>query len=78
MEALSGSKEKKLAQIRPVLQAGDWVEWLSEALPRQQATVLAVHPDGTFEVFHPLALASRRLPIGWVTKVWKSPPEAHS
>src|SRR5690348_2229973 len=60
---------KKPETVRPVLQIGDWVEWLSDALPRQQGTVLAVHPDGTFEVFHPLTEAKCRLPVRWVTTV---------
>ena len=62
---------KKPDAVRPVLQAGNWVEWLSPALPPQQGEVLAVHPDGTFEVYHPLAEALCRLPITWVKRVVK-------
>lgn len=62
-------QEKQLDQVRPVLQVGDWVEWMSEALPRQQGKVLAVYPDGTFEAFHPLTEAECRLPVRWVIAV---------
>lgn len=62
---------KKPDTVRPVLQAGDQVEWLSPALPPQRGEVLAVHSDGTFEVFHPLTEALCRLPVTWVTKILK-------
>jgi len=58
---------------RPMVQAGDHVEWLSPALPRQQGEVLAVHGDGTFEVFHSLTEAVCRLPIAWITRVVNVP-----
>jgi|CXWL01.1.fsa_nt_gi hypothetical protein len=64
---------KKPDAVRPVLRAGDWAEWLSPALPKQRGKVLAVHPDGTFEVFHPLTEAPCRLPVSWVTKVFSRP-----
>lgn len=57
--------------IRP----GVWVEWLSPALPKQRGEVLAVHPDGTFEVFHPLTEILCRLPVGWITAVFEQPPD---
>lgn len=57
---------------RPVIQPGDLVEWLSCALPRQEGEVLAVHPDGTFEVYHPLAEAVCRLSVSWVTRIMKA------
>lgn len=59
--------------VRPVVQPGDLVEWLSPALPRQQGEVLAVYPDGTFEVFVPISEVVRRLPIQWVTRVLNAP-----
>lgn len=62
---------KKPDTVSPVLEPGDWAEWLSPALPHQRGEVLAVHPDRTFEVFHPLAEAICRLPVTWVTKVSK-------
>lgn len=64
---------KKPDAVRPVVQAGNWVEWLSLALPKQRGEVLAVHPDKTFEVYHPLTQAVCRLPVGWVTKILKRP-----
>ena len=69
-------QQNKLDPVLPSFQAGDWVEWLSPALREQQAEVRAVHPDNTFEVFHPLSLTLCRLPVRWVTKVWKGPPGA--
>ena len=51
------------------IQVGNWVEWLSPALPKQQGEVLAVYPDGTFEVFHPLTETLCRLPVKWVIRV---------
>lgn len=51
------------------IQPGDVVAWLSPALPEQRGEVLAVHPDGTFEVFHPLSETICRLPVNWVTKI---------
>jgi hypothetical protein len=51
------------------LKPGDLVEWLSPALPRKQGEVLAVHPNGTFEVWHPLTEILCRLPMGWITRV---------
>lgn len=57
----------------PPLRPGDWVEWLSPALPRQEGEVLAVHGDGTFEVFHPLTEILRRLPVAWVTRILNAP-----
>ncbi len=57
------------APSAPTLKAGDWVEWLSPALPTQQGEVLAVYDDGTFEVFHPLSEIPCRLPISWITRV---------
>lgn len=51
------------------VQAGNWVEWLSPALPKQQGEVLAVYQDGTFEVFHPLSETLCRLPVKWVIRV---------
>jgi hypothetical protein len=59
--------------VMRVVQVGDWVEWLSPALPKQQGEVLAVYPDRTFEVFHPLTESLCRLPIGWVIRVLKDP-----
>ena len=53
---------------RPAIQPGDLVEWLSPALPRQHGEVLAVHPDGTFEVFVPISEVVCRLPISWITR----------
>lgn len=47
-------------------------EWLSPALPRQQAKVLAVHEDGTFEAFHPLSEFVCRMPQAWITRI--TPP----
>lgn len=64
---------KKPDAVRPVFQAGDRVEWLSPALPRQQGEVLAVHPDSTFEVFHPLTEAICRLQLAWVIRVFSAP-----
>jgi|SRR5215831_8490584 len=55
------------------VRAGRWVEWLSPALPRQQGEVLAVHPDGTFEAFHPITEAVCRMPVAWVIRVMKAP-----
>lgn len=60
---------KKPDAIRWVFQAGDWVEWLSPALPKQQGEVLGVYKDGTFEVYHPLSLTLCRLPVMWVIGV---------
>ncbi len=54
------------------MRAGDWVEWLSPALPKQQGEVLAVYPDGTFEVFHPLSETVCRLPTSWITRVTRA------
>ncbi len=53
---------------RPALQPGDQVEWMSPALPRQQGEVLAIHEDGTFEVFVPISEVVCRLPISWITR----------
>ncbi|MEQ1679274.1 MAG: hypothetical protein ABL950_01510 [Nitrospira sp.] len=55
----------------PPLKPGDWVEWLSPALPKQQGEVLAVRgdDDGTFEVYHPLTEAVCRLSVSWVTRI---------
>lgn len=64
---------KKPDAVRWVFQAGDWVEWRSPALPKQQGEVLAVHPDRTFEVFHPLTEAVCRLPGAWVLRVLRNP-----
>lgn len=50
------------------LRPGDHVEWMSPALPRQQAEVLAVYDDGTFEAFHPLTGIVRRMPTAWITR----------
>jgi hypothetical protein len=58
---------------RPAYQPGDWVEWQSPALFAQQGEVLAIYPDGTFEVFHPLAETLCRLPVAWVTRILKGP-----
>lgn len=54
--------------VRPVIQVGDTVEWLSPALPAQRAEVLAVHDDGTFEVFHPLTEILCQLPLHWIVR----------
>lgn len=51
------------------IQAGNWVEWLSPALPKQQGEVMAVYQDGTFEVFHPLSERLCRLPAKWVIRI---------
>ncbi len=51
------------------LAPGCIAEWLSPALPRQQAKVLAVHEDGTFEAFHPLSEIVCRMPTAWITRV---------
>jgi hypothetical protein len=53
---------------RPAIQPGDLVIWLSPALPQQQGEVLAVHDDGTFEVFVPISEVVRRLPVAWITR----------
>lgn len=50
-------------KVWPVLSPGDVVEWCSQALPKQRGEVLAVYPDRTFKVFHPLTQALCRLPI---------------
>lgn len=55
-------------KVRPVVHAGDWIEWLSPALPRQRAEVLAVYEDGTCEAFHPLTETLCRLPLGWIVR----------
>lgn len=68
---------KKPDAVRPVLCPGDIVEWLSPALHRQRGEVRAVHPDGTFEVFHPLTGVLCRLPIRWVTQVFPDLERAH-
>lgn len=68
-------------RVRPVedepialpLKPGDWVEWLSPALPRQQAEVLAVYEDGTFEAYHPLREIVCRMPSQWITRVVNAP-----
>jgi len=65
--------EQAPGKVRLVLRPGDVVEWLSPALPRQQGEILAVHDDGTFEVWHPLTERLCRLPMTWVTKVLNSP-----
>lgn len=54
---------------RPAVQPGDRVEWMSPALPRQEAEVLAVYEDGTFEAFHPLTEIVCRMPTSWITRV---------
>lgn len=59
--------------VMQVVQVGDWVEWLSPALPTQHGEVLGVHNDGTFEVWHPLTETFCRLPVGWVIRVLKDP-----
>jgi hypothetical protein len=59
------------------IQAGCWVEWLSPALPQQRGEVLAVNPDGTFEVFHPLTETLCRLPVKWVMKISEGPIVSH-
>ena len=59
--------------VMRVVQVGDLVEWLSPALPKQQGEVLAVHPDRTFEVFHPLTDTLCRLPVGWVIRLLRDP-----
>ncbi|MGZ8373314.1 MAG: hypothetical protein ACXW4A_00160 [Nitrospira sp.] len=51
---------------------GQWVEWLSPALPTQQGEVVALDADH-FEVYHPLTETLCRLPISWVTRVMKLP-----
>lgn len=63
---------RALGKVRP----GDWAEWRSPALPHQRGEVLAVHPDETFEVFHPLTERLCRLPLSWVTRV-VLPAEKH-
>jgi hypothetical protein len=63
----------KTNKVHPVLRPDDFVEWRSPALPKQQGEVLAVYPDRTFEVFHPLTEALCRLPVGWVLRVLKDP-----
>jgi hypothetical protein len=60
---------KKPDAVRPVLCPGDIVEWLSPALPKQRGEVLAMHQDGTFEVFHLLAGTLCRLPMTWIIRV---------
>jgi hypothetical protein len=60
---------KKPDAVRLVLRHGNWVEWLSPALPRQRGEVLAVHPDGTFTVFHSLSESLCRLPTAWIVRV---------
>ena len=52
----------------PLLYPGDVVAWMSPALPRQQADVLAVHDDDTFEVLHPLTEVRCRLPMNWILR----------
>ena len=66
-------QEKNLDPVRPVLQAGDLVEWLSPALPKQREEVLAVYDNGTFEVWHPLTEAICRLPVAWVMRILNGP-----
>lgn len=61
--------------VRLVVRPGDGVEWLSPALPKQRGEVLAVHPDGTFEVYHPLSEILCRLPVAWITRVANNPIE---
>ena len=63
----------KTNKVRPVLHPGDWVEWLSQALPKQRGEVLAVHDDGTFQVWHPLSETLCRLPMTWVIRVLNAP-----
>lgn len=58
--------------VRPLLCPGDIVEWRSQALPKQRGEVLAVHTDGTFEVWHPLTEALCRLPVAWVLRVQRT------
>lgn len=55
--------------VRPVISPGDVVEWLSPALPKQIGEILAIHPDGTFDVFVPISEVVRRLPVAWITRV---------
>lgn len=64
---------KKPDAVRPVVKPGDHVEWLSPALPKQQGEVLAINPDGTFEVYHPLTDILCRLPLAWVTRIIITP-----
>ena len=64
---------KKPDAVRPVLHPGDVVEWLSPALPKQRGEVMAVYPDGNFEVFHSLAGRLCRLPMTWVIQVVERP-----
>lgn len=59
--------------VCPVVQPGDLVEWLSPALPKQQAEVLDVYDDGTFEAFHPLSEIVCRMPTAWITRVVNAP-----
>jgi hypothetical protein len=61
------------APSSPVLKAGVWVEWLSPALPAQRGEILAIHPDGTFDVHHPLTEILCHLPVTWITRVLPAP-----
>jgi hypothetical protein len=65
-----GGKAEWGGTLRP----GCWVEWLSPALPTCRGEVLAVYPDGTCQVFHPLTEHLCRLPVAWVTAVFEQPP----
>lgn len=53
--------------VRPVVQPGDRVEWLSPALPQQQGEVLAVSGD-YFDAYHPLSECVCRMPTAWITR----------
>lgn len=64
---------KKPDAVRPVVEPGDWVTWLSPALPAQEGEVLGIDGDGTFSVFHPLSETLCRLPVAWITRLVKSP-----
>lgn len=59
---------KKPDAVRLAVQAGDWVEWLSPALPKQQGEIIAIDGDH-FHVYHPLTEILCRLPLVWVTRV---------
>ena len=61
---------RKPDTVRPVIEAGDWAEWLSPALPKQGEEVLVVYDEeGTFMVFHPLTRVICKLPMAWITRV---------
>lgn len=66
---LKAPESVRVVQPEQRIRPGDWVSWMSPALPAQEGDVLGIHPDGTFEAFHPLAESVRRMPVSWITRV---------